>query len=327
LLCAGRFLPHSRRGEQCDRASRRVQQRHWRGSGHVGARVDQPSLLQHSNVVSGWEWHAAAGYRSHHRCAELQLLPASGGTRLVWCGLNLLEGGLCTSYQYRDCIHRKLGWRRRRVAILQLPTLAGSPSALLARPQRCVHTSRMARQLFIHQYLLLLHHQTTPSPTVDRCILPRRYAAERAAHCTTSTSRATRSPRRLSRSRRFVADVWSSFEPTAADEVRMVSQVIRSGACPSLVSLQISYAQTFADGQALVRAVRSRISVDELVRAPLFSCATKAHALTVRSLLGIETATTQARAVRGAPARTAGRQQPARSGRACSRQAAGARAA
>lgn len=51
----------------------------------------------------------------------------------------------------------------------------------------------------------------------------------------------------------------------------LVPQVIRSGACPSLVSLQVSYAQTFADGLALVRAVRSHISVDELVRPLLFT--------------------------------------------------------
>lgn len=43
-------------------------------------------------------------------------------------------------------------------------------------------------------------------------------------------------------------------------------QMIRSFACPSLVSLQFGYAQTFVEGRAFVRDVLLRMSVEELVR-------------------------------------------------------------
>lgn len=42
--------------------------------------------------------------------------------------------------------------------------------------------------------------------------------------------------------------------------------MIRSFACPSLMSLQFGYAQTLVEGRAFVRDVLSRMSVEELVR-------------------------------------------------------------
>uniref|UniRef100_K3WPH9 Uncharacterized protein n=1 Tax=Globisporangium ultimum (strain ATCC 200006 / CBS 805.95 / DAOM BR144) TaxID=431595 RepID=K3WPH9_GLOUD len=43
-------------------------------------------------------------------------------------------------------------------------------------------------------------------------------------------------------------------------------ELIRSGACPSLVSLQLGYAQTYVEGRAFVKDTLARMSVEELRR-------------------------------------------------------------
>lgn len=45
--------------------------------------------------------------------------------------------------------------------------------------------------------------------------------------------------------------------------------MIRAFACPSLVCLQIKYAQTYVEGRAFVRDVLGRMPVEELVGLPL----------------------------------------------------------